>query len=402
MYKALYKDKAWKQLIVCGLLAVLLLMSSSCHTAMTYVSPYSAKEVQEIRRTPESDVKLDPMSALSARMVYKLTARKARKSKILGGLLDSLKHGDELVLGVSWFGTYMEKVVLPGYGSSNVPLYICYPNAKNLDDYSRVIYFVHGGSFVNGTINMYALVLIDLAQSLNAIIVAPMYTLAPEVRWPGQPYEVLNSYRWVLNKMGKSAELPRWVDKNRAIELTASEKTWRDVPLYSMGDSAGGNLASVLGFMCADFGIKQVDGSILFYPVELLLNRSTKSRDLFNGEQGGHFILEQEEVERVSRLYFADPEMGKHRYASPLLTTIPTDYPATIFVAAEADPLRDDSVLMHKKLHEHKIDSELIIVKNTIHGFLNMPWIGNNEAAVGYVRNFVERLEKKKKQPSLP
>ncbi len=160
-----------------------------------------------------------------------------------------------------------------------------------------------------------------------------------------------------------------------------------------MGDSAGGNLASVLALMCYDYGLTQVDAQVLYYPVELLLDRPTATRELFTGEKGGHYILEQDQVELSGKAYFDNPEDGNSRYASPLLADLPKLHPPVLFVAAEVDPLRDDSVLMYEKLKKLGVYTELGVIKGTIHGFMSIPWIGRDDDGVDYTKAFIEKIE---------
>lgn len=281
-------------------------------------------------------------------------------------------------------------------GGGEFSVYVCYPQADDINKYERIIYFAHGGSFNYGSMRTYGSLIRAFAKNLNAVIVAPMYNLAPTYKWPAQVFEVLDGYEWLLNSVGDCFESSFSLIPQVGEAASDTEIRFRSVPIYGMGDSAGGNIMSVLPLMLYDFALPQFEANILLYPATLLMEYPTQSRALFSGKKGGHFILEEQQVQEGIRMYFDNLDQASHRYASPLLADIPAEYPPTLLVAAEADPLRDDSLLFHEKLLAFNIKTRLHIVRKTVHAFLNMPWLNKNKITYEYIEMFLKDVESKK------
>jgi len=93
---------------------------------------------------------------------------------------------------------------------------------------TRVVMYLHGGGFVVGSSRSHADMIMRLAIAADARIYAPNYRLAPEHPYPAQ------------------------VDDCRAVYGALLADRIRPEDLVVAGDSAGGNLAVVLGLVLRD------------------------------------------------------------------------------------------------------------------------------------------------------
>src|SRR5690606_8407108 len=128
------------------------------------------------------------------------------------------------------------------------------------------------------------------------------------------------------------------------------------------GDSAGGNLAAVVGIM-AD---PAPDFALLIYPAVDLSTRR-RSRDLF--AEG--FYLTDDDMTWFSD-HYCPPERRGEPMASPLLAGDLSGFPPTYLVTAGFDPLRDEGEEFAKRLEEAGVPVALRRQQDLIHAFANM------------------------------
>jgi acetyl esterase/lipase len=110
-----------------------------------------------------------------------------------------------------------------------------------------VILYIHGGGFVLGQPEMADDYLSDLAEKLEAIIVAVDYHLAPEHPFPIPLEDCYTALGWLF--------------ENRQVLNIDTRK------LVVMGHSAGGGLAAALSILARDRGVYPIAGQVLIYPM---------------------------------------------------------------------------------------------------------------------------------------
>src|SRR5437879_11151668 len=119
--------------------------------------------------------------------------------------------------------------IAPG-PDADVPLRIFIPAGE--DEPPPVIMYFHGGGFTTGSIDIVDPVCRALANRSGCAVVAVGYRLAPEHPYPAAPTDAYIATSWVAAK-----GLAFGVDGSR---------------LAVMGDSAGGNLATVTAMVSRD------------------------------------------------------------------------------------------------------------------------------------------------------
>ncbi|KAI8149107.1 Alpha/Beta hydrolase protein [Fennellomyces sp. T-0311] len=213
-----------------------------------------------------------------------------------------------------------------------------------------VVIFYHGGGWVFGSKYTYAKVIRDICTKCHVAIVFLSYTLAPEAKFPMIHEEAYSTLCWVL-------------ENGDSIVVNVQK-------LAVCGDSAGGNLASVIPLMAKDRNLGDViKAQIMIYPAIVGSDKIYDSYELFgNGDYG----LTIAEGMFFHKLYFGDAE--KTKLLSPLLAT--TDelrgLPPALVLMAEADIIRDLGEEYAGNLLEAGVPTAATRLLGSIHGYFDM------------------------------
>ena len=127
-----------------------------------------------------------------------------------------------------------------------IPVRIYYPTRKSLQGNHPVTLFLHGGGFILGSVDEYHIMVSKMARITNRIIVSVEYRLAPEYPFPAALNDCFAVLCWL---------------QDQGIEIGTDTSK-----ICVMGDSAGGNLATVLTLRCRDEGRPQPSCQVLIYP----------------------------------------------------------------------------------------------------------------------------------------
>ena len=118
---------------------------------------------------------------------------------------------------------YIDTFILVKNHNVKVRLFI--PNIIN-----QVIIYFHGGGFVTGNIHTYSRTCYDLANNTNSLVISVDYRLAPEYPFPNGLIDFYNVTKYLYSE-------DSFLD-NKNIVI--------------MGDSAGGNIASVISIIASE------------------------------------------------------------------------------------------------------------------------------------------------------
>jgi acetyl esterase len=230
--------------------------------------------------------------------------------------------------------------------AGDLPVRIYYPRAGS--DLPALVYF-HGGGFVLGSLDSHDALLRSVALGADCVVISVDYRLAPEHPFPAAADDALAAVNWVH---AHAAEIG--VDPQRIVVG---------------GDSAGGNLATVVALRLRDEGGAQLRGQLLVYPVTHLRGPVAGSM-VANGE--GYF-LRADDMAWFEDMYLGNPDDASHPHASPLLAKDLKKLPPALVITAEFDPLHDQGNAYAVALREAGNDCAHSHYAGAIHGFFGMP-----------------------------
>jgi acetyl esterase len=187
-----------------------------------------------------------------------------------------------------------------------------------------------------------------IANRAGAVVVAVDYRLAPEHKFPAA---VVDSYAATV-----------WVASN-------AERLGIDRRRISVGgDSAGGNLATVVSLKSRDENGPAIASQAMVYPVTDLSSFATPSYQEFaEGHQ-----LTKTEMEWFRDHYLSSMADAANPHASPLLANDLRGLPQALIITAECDPLRDEGEAYAKRLADAEVPVTCTRYPGMIHPFFSL------------------------------
>jgi acetyl esterase len=237
----------------------------------------------------------------------------------------------------------VENRTIPG-PAQPIPVRVYWPSAgKNLP---ALVYY-HGGGWVFGTLDSVDRTLRSLANASGCVVISVDYRLAPEHQFPAAVEDADAALRYVAEHSDEFG-----IDRNR---------------IAVGGDSAGGNLATVVCLMARDRGGLKVAFQLMVYPVTDYNDDRPSSREFAEG-----YLLTKALMDYFWRHYLPSPEDGQHPHASPLKAKSLAGLPPAIVITAECDPIRDQGEAYAQRLKESGVPVELKRYDGAIHAFFNL------------------------------
>jgi acetyl esterase len=210
-----------------------------------------------------------------------------------------------------------------------------------------VLVYFHGGGWVVGTLDTHDTCCRALAVGAGCAVVSVDYRLAPEHKFPAAAEDAYAATCWVAEK-GESLG----VDPAR---------------IAVGGDSAGGNLATVVCLMARDRRGPELCHQLLVYPVTNYSFDTPSYRENADG-----YYLTHEKMVYFWNQYLPDEASGRNPYASPLQAPDLGDLPPALIITAGYDPLRDEGEAYANRLRSAGVTVRLSCYESMIHGFLIM------------------------------
>jgi acetyl esterase len=238
----------------------------------------------------------------------------------------------------------VEDMSIPGPGGDiPVRLYA----SENGGIHPALVYF-HGGGFVFGNLDTHDAVCRALAKQSGAVVISVDYRLSPESKFPAAVEDSYAATKWVAANAGRLG-----IDARR---------------IAVGGDSAGGNLATVIAMRCRDAGGPALALQLLFYPVTDMSTFDTAS----HRELGEGYFLTRAAMEWFSGHYVSSADHKRNPEVSPLLAPDLSGLPPAVVITAEFDPLRDEGEAYARRLQEAGVPVTVKRYPGMIHGFVSM------------------------------
>ena len=216
-----------------------------------------------------------------------------------------------------------------------------------------VIFFIHGGGYVSGTIDRYDKMNRRLAELINGIVIHVDYTLSPETGYPTAMEQSYHAIEYVYNNPDEFL-----VDREK---------------IAIMGDSAGGHCCAAL--CLRDKDTKYIKIAFLYYPLLDLTDYSANNFDIsrFGDDLDpvvSARVLSLKES-NLGTIFLQNGEDPKDELISPLLSEDLAGYPRTVIFTAEFDFLRLQCEEFAEKLDSFGVDVNYYQFNGTFHGYMD-------------------------------
>lgn len=209
-----------------------------------------------------------------------------------------------------------------------------------------LVYF-HGGGFVVCDLDSHDATCRELANGADCVVVSVDYRLAPEAKFPAAPEDCYAATQWVSREA-------------KQLGIDAAR-------IAVGGDSAGGNLATVVAMMSRERGGPSLIHQLLIYPVTDNRFDTTSYKD-----NGSGYFLSENLMRWFWHHYLESEADGENPLASPLRAHDLSGLPSATVLTAEYDPLRDEGRAYAERLEEAGVATTYTNYPGVFHGFFGM------------------------------
>lgn len=210
-----------------------------------------------------------------------------------------------------------------------------------------LLLFIHGGGFVLGGLETHDELARRLTAQARCVTVSVDYRLAPEHPFPAAIDDCFTALNWCAA---------------HAAELGADARL-----LTVIGDSAGGNLATVTALRARDEGGPALAAQVLIYPVVDLGGEMKPAPD------GNFYILSPQTRQFFNGAYLRESSQTELPFVSPLKAKDLGGLPSCLLITAEYDPLCEQGEAYAARLAQSAVDISLRRYDGAIHGFATFP-----------------------------
>ena len=230
----------------------------------------------------------------------------------------------------------------------SIPARIYTPNKlRQTDGLAPCLVFFHGGGWVIGDLDTHDVVCRKLADEGRLIVISIDYRRAPEHKFPAAVDDAIAATAWIATQAKEFG-----IDASR---------------LVVGGDSAGGNLATVVAIAARDGNGPAISGQVLIYPAtDFTMAQPSHSEPETS-------ILLTHSVVRWFRDHYLNGTADVHDWrASPALAGTLVGLPPAYVLTAGADPLRDEGDEYAGRLTQAGVAVTHRTFPGQFHGFFTM------------------------------
>ncbi|HYL58187.1 MAG TPA: alpha/beta hydrolase [Candidatus Acidoferrales bacterium] len=210
-----------------------------------------------------------------------------------------------------------------------------------------VLVYFHGGGWVLGDLDSHDRVCRAMANGAGCVVVSVDYRLAPEHVFPAAPEDCYAATKWVVENAASIGGDPSRVAVG--------------------GDSAGGNLATVVALMARDRGGPALCYQVLFYPVtDCALDTPSQKEFASDG-----YVLSRADMEWFWNNYLDAGADKNNPYACPLRAKSLAGLPPAMILTASHDPLRDEGERYAERLITAGVKVICTRYEGVTHGFIS-------------------------------
>ena len=233
----------------------------------------------------------------------------------------------------------------------DLPMRIYTPEAWSRTARPLVLSF-HGGGFVLGSARQQDWMCSIVAKELDAVVVSVDYRLAPTHRFPAGVEDCYDALLWVA--------------------AHAEDLGGDPARIGVMGDSAGGNLATVVSIQARDEGGPAISHQALLYPVTDMTGAIEQDPSYVGNERG--IVLSNADMAVFHGHYIPSGVDLTDFRLSPLHAADLTNLPPAVVVVAGLDPLHDSGVRYAHALADAGNRVTVEDFHQMPHGFVSFPY----------------------------
>jgi acetyl esterase/lipase len=220
------------------------------------------------------------------------------------------------------------------------------------------VLYLHGGGWILGSSITHDLLTRRLAVGANVAVVFAEYSRAPEAKYPVQLEQCYAAAQWIQDQgAGAGFDVTR---------------------IAVAGDSAGGNMSTVLTLMAKQRGSVHFVHQSLYYPMTDANAEDSESLRMFKDGPYGS----AEGLAWFWNSYLADADSRSDILVSPLRAT-PADLaglPPALVIVDENDVLRDQGEAYADKLRDAGVPTTSVRFNGTIHDFMRLNALRDSES----------------------
>ncbi len=230
-----------------------------------------------------------------------------------------------------------------------------------------LIYF-HGGGWVIGDLDTHDVVCRQIAQLSGAVVISVDYRMAPEHKFPAAVDDAIAATAWICAQATSLRIDPQRVAVG--------------------GDSAGGNLATVVAIAARDQVGPKLAGQILIYPSADMTAETESHRQFREGYMLTHAVMQ------YFRGHYLNSDADREDWrASPNKIADLAGLPCALVITAGFDPLRDEGEAYAMRMVASGVPVTIRRFTGQIHGFLTMGrMVAQADAAIADVAAFLRML----------
>lgn len=207
--------------------------------------------------------------------------------------------------------------------------------------------YYHGGGWTIGDLETHDVLCREIANAAGCAVFSVDYRMGPEHKFPAAVDDSFAALKWVAAQAGSLA-----IDPQR---------------LAVGGDSAGGNLATVVSLLARDAGGPAIRLQVLIYPATDLRGQTPSYT-----RNGVGYLLTSEVMAYFNQCYLTDEADKADWRASPLLADDLSRLPPALVLTAGYDPLVDEGEQYAQRLRSAGVAIEYRCFDGQIHGFITM------------------------------
>ncbi|MFG2730305.1 alpha/beta hydrolase fold domain-containing protein [Streptomyces canus] len=227
----------------------------------------------------------------------------------------------------------------------DLPVRVYVPENRGTD--LPVVVFFHPGGWITGSIDVSEEPCRALADDLGAVVVTPSYRLAPEHPFPAATDDTVAAVRWAAEHARDYGGDPERI--------------------VVMGESAGGNLATVAAHRLRDEGGPALAAQVLLYPpIDPDADTPSHRRYAYGPP------LSTAAFGQMWTQYLKDPAAKESPLAVPSKVASLQGLPPALVVTMEVDPNRDEAEAYAGQLAAAGVPTEVVRISGLVHASLNM------------------------------